>query len=71
MNVKIALDLDLMFNEVMLQSTLGIWENGKAIGHTWVNKGAFWFILNYYLRYICDARIYDGSTVLSSVEAIP
>ena len=39
MNVKTALNLDVLFDGVVPQFTHRIGENGEAIGHTCVNEG--------------------------------
>ena len=44
---------------------------GEAIGYTWENKGPRMYLEFVDFRYICDARICDELTVISSVEAIP
>ena len=69
MNVNIALDLDTIFNGVVLQLTHRIQEiNSEVLG--WI-RGPLMYLEFVDFRYICDARICDELTVISSVEAIP
>ena len=72
MNVNIALDLDTVLDEVMSPQRLRIWTNTakQLVTHGRV-RGPLMYLEFVDFRYICDAKICDELTVISSVEAIP
>ena len=71
MNVKTALNLDVLFDGVVPQFTHRIGENGEAIGHTCVNEGFLIYLKVFHFKTNLRYENCDRPTVKSSVEIIP